>query len=119
MPWLGVIIRIIRKIDLFYEEPKVLDNDLIKFESVIRVANHYDQLASKGLVRTMIFESLLKNRGMYLPGGMEALIKIRNYADGGPQVQSTNLKDLRQGMRIQQDLRLNNGSIVAPKGSII
>ena len=29
---------------------------------------------------------LWKNRGIYLPGGLEALSKIRNYADGGPQV---------------------------------
>ena len=62
---------------------------------------------------------LLKNRGIYLPGGLEALSKIRNYADGGPQVQSIELTELRQGMRIQEDLRLNNGALVAPKGSIV
>ena len=56
---------------------------------------------------------------MYLPRGMEALSKIRNYADGGPQVQSIDLTALKQGMRIQEDLRLNNGSLVAPKGSIV
>ena len=119
IPRLEEVIRIIRKIDLDYEEPKVLDNDLTKSASVIRLAKHYDQLASEGLARPMIFERLLKNRGMYLPGGMEALSKIRNYADGGPQVQSIDLTALKQGMRIQEDLRLNNGSLVAPKGSIV
>ena len=92
---------------------------MTKSASVIRLAKHYDQLASEGLARPMIFERLLKNRGMYLPGGMEALSKIRNYADGGPQVQSIDLTALKQGMRIQEDLRLNNGSLVAPKVSIV
>ena len=55
----------------------------------------------------------------HLTGGLESLSKIRNYADGGPQVQSIELTELRQGMRIQEDLRLNNGSLVAPKGSIV
>ena len=91
IPRLEEVIRIIRKIDLDYEEPKVLDNDLTKSASVIRLAKHYDQLVSEGLARPMIFERLLKNRCMYLPGGMEALSKIRNYADGGPQVQSIDL----------------------------
>ena len=119
IPRLEEVIKIIRKIDLDYEEPKVLDNDLTKSASVIRLAKHYDQLASEGLARPMIFERLLKNRGMYLPGGMEALSKIRNYADGGPQVQSIDLTNLKQGMRIQEDLRLHNGTLVAPKGSIV
>ena len=119
IPRLEEVIRIIRRIDLDYEEPKALDNDLTKSASVIRLAKHYDQLASEGLARPMIFERLLKNRGIYLPGGLEALSKIRNYADGGPQAQSIELTELRQGMRIQEDLRLNNGSLVAPKGSIV
>ena len=62
---------------------------------------------------------LWKNRGIYLQGGLEALSKIRKYAGGGPQVQSIELTELRQGMRIQEDLKLNNGSLVAPKGSIV
>ena len=62
---------------------------------------------------------LWKNRGIYFPGGLEALSKIRNYADGDPQVQSIELTELRQGMRIQEDLKLNNGSLVAQKGSIV
>ncbi len=62
---------------------------------------------------------LWKNRGIYLQAGLEALSKIRKYADGGPQVQSIELTELRQGMRIQEDLKLNNGSLVAQKGSIV
>ena len=62
---------------------------------------------------------LWKNRGIYLQAGLEALSKIRKYADGGPQVQSIELTELRQGMRIQEDLKLNNGSLVAHKGSIV
>ena len=61
----------------------------------------------------------MKNRSRYLSGGLEALSRIRDYSDGGPQLQAVKVADLKQGMRIQEDLRLSNGYLVAPQGSVV
>ena len=87
--------------------------------SIIRIAKNYDEAASLGHARPVIFEWLLKNRNSYLPEGLEALSRIRNYSDGVHRHSRSNLQELQKGMRIQQDLRLSNGYLLAPKGSVI
>ncbi len=119
IPRLSRVIEIIQAIEQSYESGQKQSEEVRTLASIIRLSKNYDEAASLGYPRPAIFEWLLKNRSNYLPGGLEALSRIRDYSDGGPQVQSVELKSLIPGMRIQQDLRMSNGSLVAPKGSVI
>ena len=119
IPRLKRVLEITGMIDQNYSSTPNQNKEVVTLASIIRIAKNYDEAASLGHARPVIFEWLLKNRNSYLPEGLEALSRIRNYSDGGPQAQSVELQELQKGMRIQQDLRLSNGYLLAPKGSVI
>ena len=95
------------------------EQDSAKLASVIRLAKHYDFYASKGQNRPMIFESILKNKSIYYGDSLNALSEIRPNTNGGPQVISIETKELKKGMRLQEDLFLESGTLFAPQGSIV
>ena len=119
IPRLKRVLEITGMIDQNYSSTPNQNKEVVTLASIIQIAKNYDEAASLGHARPAIFEWLLKNRNSYLPEGLEALSRIRNYSDGGPQAQSVELQELQKGMRIQQDLRLSNGYLLAPKGSVI
>ena len=119
IPRLDEVIKVVKYVDQNFDSHAKDDRDTRILASVIRLSKNYDEVASMGHARPMIFEWLLKNRSLYLPGGLEALSKVRPYADGGPQVCSVELKDLSQGMRIKDDLGMSNGYLIAPRGTVV
>ena len=119
IPRLDEVIEVVKYVDHNFDPSTMEEQETLKLASIIRLSKHYDEVASAGHARPMIFEWLLKNRTIYLPGGLEALSRVRPYADGGPQVQSVDLKDLCQGMRLKDDLRMSNGYLIAPKGTVV
>jgi len=119
IPRLEEITPIIYLIGKDYEEPVSGKDDSAKLASVIRLSQHYDHYASDGYSRTDIFEILDKDKAIYLPGALDALKKIRDYSSVCPEVEEISIDHLKAGMRILSDLRLPNGSLVAPKGSVV
>lgn len=119
IPRLDEVIEVVKHVDQDFDSNSKENTDTRTLASVIRLSKNYDEVASMGHARPMIFEWLLKNRTLYLPGGLEALSKVRPYADGGPQVRSVELKELSQGMRIKDDLRMSNGYLIAPRGTVV
>mgnify|MGYP001378854487 CR=1 FL=1 len=119
IPRLDEIIEVIKSVDQDFDSSGREQEEITKLSSIIRLSKDYDEAASAGHARPKIFEWLLKNRSRYLSGGLEALSRIRDYSDGGPQLQAVKVADLKQGMRIQEDLRLSNGYLVAPQGSVV
>jgi len=117
IPRLEEITPIISRIDEDYEAPDPDDGDSAKLASLIRLAKHYERYASDGYSRTDIFGILDKSTEVYLPGGLEALRKIKDYSKGEAEVEEVSIDKLKSGMRILQELRLPNGTLVAPKGS--
>ena len=111
--------RVVDLISVDYEETLEDDNDTAKLASVIRLAKHYDFYASIGEKRPMIFQSLLKNKSVYCSEALNVLNKIRPNEDGGPQTILVDTQNLQKGMRLQEDLFLSNGSLFAPRGSIV
>ena len=61
----------------------------------------------------------MKNRALYLSEGLDVLSHVGNYADGRPQIQTISFEELKGGMRIQEDLRMINGTFIAPRGTVI
>ena len=119
IPRMDEVMGVVDLIGLNYCEPDQDDNDAAKLASVIRLARHYDFYASKGQNRPMIFESLLKNKSIYFQDAVHALGEIRGYESGGPQVMTVETRNLSKGMRLQEDLFLQNGELFAPQGSIV
>jgi response regulator RpfG family c-di-GMP phosphodiesterase len=119
IPRLEEITPIIYLIDEDYKEPDSAQDDSAKLASVIRLSQHYDHHASDGYSRLDIFEILEKDKSIYLPGAIEALKKTRNHASVSSEVEEISIDHLKAGMRILNDLRLPNGSLVAPKGSVV
>ena len=119
IPKMGEVMKVVDLISEDYCDSNDDDKDSAKLASVIRLAKHYDYYASKGQNRPMIFESILKNKSIYYRDALNALSEIRPNANGGPQVISIETNDLKKGMRLQEDLLLENGTLFAPQGSIV
>ena len=119
IPRLEDIIPIIFLIEKDYEKLEDDGDDSAKLASVIRLAQHYDRHASDGYSRSDIFNLLAEGSGIYMPGALDALRKIREYSNACPEVEEVSIDHLKPGMRILVDLRLPNGSLVAPKGSVV
>ena len=117
IPRLEEITPIISRIDEDYEASDSDDDDSAKLASLIRLAKHYERYASDGYSRTDIFGILDKSPDVYFPGALEALRKIKDYSKGEAEVEEVSIDKLKSGMRILQELRLPNGTLVAPKGS--
>jgi response regulator RpfG family c-di-GMP phosphodiesterase len=115
IPRLEEITPIISLIDQDYDES--CTDDSAKFASLIRLAKHYERYASDGYSRADIFGFLDKAPGIYFPGALEALRKIKDYSKGEAEVEEVSIDKLKSGMRILEELRLPNGTLVAPKGS--
>jgi CheY-like chemotaxis protein len=119
IPKMDEVMRVVDLISVNYKEPLEDDNDTAKLASVIRLAKHYDFHACIGEKRPMIFQSLLKNKSVYCSEALNVLNKIRPNEDGGPQTILVDTQNLQKGMRLQEDLFLSNGSLFAPRGSIV
>ena len=119
IPNMSEVMKVVDLIGKDYEESNQDDNDTAKLASVIRIAKHYDFYASKGQNRPQIFDSLIKNKSIYCMDALDALSSIRPYGNGGPQCVLLNTKELKKGMRLQEDLFLDSGVLFAPKGSIV
>ena len=119
IPNMSEVTKVVDLIGQDYEESSQNDNDTAKLASVIRIAKHYDFYASKGQNRPQIFDSLINNKSIYYMDALDALSTIRPYGNGGPQCILLNTKELKKGMRLQEDLFLDTGVLFAPKGSIV
>lgn len=119
IPKMNEVMKVVDLIGEDYHESNDDDKDSAKLASVIRLAKHYDFYASKGQNRPMIFNSVVKNKSVYYRDALDVLSEIRTNAKGGPQVISIETKDLKKGMRLQEDLYLENGTLFAPQGSIV
>jgi DNA-binding NarL/FixJ family response regulator len=119
IPRLDEITPIIDLIDQDYEESSSSDDVSAKLASLIRLAKHYERYASDGYSRADIFGILDKTPQIYLPGALEALRKIKDYSKGEAEIEEVSIDKLKSGMRILEELRLPNGSLVAPKGSVV
>ena len=117
IPRLEEITPIISRIDEDYQSADSGADDSAKLASLIRLAKHYERYASDGYSRTDIFGILDKSPDVYFPGALEALRKIKDYSKGEAEVEEVSIDKLKSGMRILQELRLPNGTLVAPKGS--
>lgn len=119
IPRLEEITPIIDLIDQDYEEPSSTEDVSAKLASLIRLAKHYERFASDGYSRADIFQKLDEKKAVYLPEALDALRKIKDYSKGEAEIEEISIDKLKSGMRILEELRLPNGTLVAPRGSVV
>jgi len=119
IPRLDEITPIIDLIDKDYEESSSGDDVSAKLASLIRLAKQYERHASDGYSRADIFRKLDNSPKVYLPGALDALRKIKDYSKGEAEIEEISIDKLKPGMRILEELRLPNGTLVAPRGSVV
>ena len=119
IPRLADIPEIIKSIDSDYN-PLVIDKTGIrKLASILRFARDYDHYASEGRSNAKIRELLASEEEKYLPGIISAFTKSYNISVEDDFIDMVDPKQLTKGMEINQDLRLPDETLIAPKGTIV
>lgn len=85
--------------------------------AILRVALDYDYLEAEGHERDLILATLRGREGQYDPVILGALESLFAKARSRYLVQEVSVRKLDLGMRLAEDLRLERGFLVAPRGT--
>jgi len=83
---------------------------------ILRVAIDFDILHSRGTSRQTALQSMLQKPDLYDRRIVEALNKI-DLEEGGRVSKVVKVRELRNGMVLEEDIRSDKGVLVLPKGS--
>ena len=84
--------------------------------SVIRLAQTYENCLSRGMGKKDILDGIKKHTEQYSPRILKTLGDVLEQTQAPTQKLRIKCSDLKEGMRLQEELRLPNGTLVAPKG---
>jgi len=119
IPRLKKIRKIIEFIELDYSGSDLEYEDERKIASIIRLSQEYDKFEAKGCSKEEIFESLRPFESSFLPGSFDALANTRELAGGFMEASKVHPSELKQGMRLLEEVRLSDGQILASSGAIV
>ncbi|MEK9772039.1 MAG: response regulator [Opitutae bacterium] len=119
IPRLNKIRKIIELISSDYQDSDDEFAEEHRIASIIRLAQEYDILESKGLSKGEIFEKIRLLESTFLPGGIDALANTRELSGGFMEANQVSPAELKPGMRLMEELRLADGKMLAPLGAII
>jgi len=118
IPRLNKIRQIIELIGVPYKEDQD-DSDESKIASIISLAQKYDQMDSNGFSKSEIFEKLREEQSSFLPGCIDALANTRELSGGFMEPSKIAIHAFKPGMRLLEELKLKNGKMLAPVGSMV
>ena len=84
--------------------------------SVIRLAQTYENCLSRGMGKKDILDGIKKHTERYSPRILKTLGDVLEQTQAPTQKLRIKCSDLKEGMCLQEELRLPNGTLVAPKG---
>ena len=119
IPRLEKVRKIIELIQLDYKASEDEYAEEHKIASIIRLAQEYDHWDSRGLTKTEIFEKLHNIEANFLPGSLDVLANTRELSGGFMEASQVSPTDLKPGMRLMEELRLSDGKMLAPLGSMV
>ncbi len=119
IPRLNKIRKIIESIGLDYENFSDEFLEERKIASIIRLAQEYDRWESKGCSKGEIFERIRSIEKVFLPGGIDALANTRELSGGFMEASQVPPSELKPGMRLMEELRLLDGKMLAPLGTMV
>lgn len=119
IPRLDEIARVILHIDDDFDESIPDEKGIRKLASLLRLSQHFDRYSTEGHAGTRIFETLMRRQQIYLPGAVETMRKLYELDRDDTQIEEVSPECLEPGMQVSEDLRLPNGLLVAPKGTVV
>ena len=85
----------------------------------LRIALAFDELTKSGMDDNSAF-SLMKSRGAaYAPELLDAFSSLKNLKSGFRNLREIKITEIKAGMTLNEDLKLRNGTLLAPKGYVI
>ena len=119
IPRLEEIAQIILHIEDDYNPEIPDEKDIRKLASLLRLSQHYDRYVTEGHARTQIFETLQARKDIYLPDSLDALGNLYELDRDDTKIEEISPECLEPGMQVTENIRLPNGLLVAPKGTIV
>ena len=119
IPRLDEIPEIIKFMGADYNAQAVDKTGTRKLASILRFSQQYDHYASEGRSNSKIREILSSSQEKYIPGIIGAFTQAFNVSVDGDYVDMVDPKLLVEGMEINQDLRLPDKTLIAPKGTLV
>ena len=119
IPRLDDIPEIIKFMGADYNAQSVDKTGIRKLASILRFSQQYDHYASEGRSNAKIREVLSSSQEKYIPGIIGAFTQAFNVSVDGDYVDMVDPKLLVEGMEINQDLRLPDETLIAPKGTLV
>lgn len=119
IPRLNDIPEIIKFMGADYHAKEADQSGTRKLASILRFSQQYDHYASEGLSNAKIREILSSSQEKFIPGIISAFTKAFNISVDGDYVDMVDPKLLIEGMEINQDLRLPDQTLIAPKGTLV
>ena len=119
IPRLGEIPEIIKLIGADYD-PRAADKTGVrKLASILRFSQQYDHYASEGRSNAKIRELLAASEEKFVPGIIGAFTMAYDVSADDDYVDMIDPRLLAEGMEVNQDVRLPDGTLIAPKGTIV
>jgi len=119
IPRLDDIPEIIKFMGADYNAKEVDKSGTRKLASILRFSQQYDHYASEGRSNSKIREILSSSQEKFIPGIIGAFTQAFNISVDGDYVDMVDPKLLVEGMEINQDLRLPDKTLIAPKGTLV
>jgi hypothetical protein len=87
--------------------------------SILSFAQQYDHYASEGRSNAKIREVLSIEQDKFIPGIIGAFTQAYNISTDDDYIDMVDPKLLAEGMEVNQDIRLPDDTLIAPKGTIV
>ena len=117
IPGLEEVDEILQKIDIQHRFEKDSGNGVRLLASILRVALDFDFYEEQGHDRSVIIQTLKSRKDDYDPAVSDSLSNLLVVAEQTFKLEEISLKSLEVGMRLAQELRLEDGFLVASSGA--
>ena len=117
IPGLEEVDEILQKIDIQHRFEKDSGNGVRLLASILRVALDFEFYEEQGHDRSVIIQTLKSRKDDYDPVVSDSLSNLLVVAEQTFKLEEISLKSLEVGMRLAQELRLEDGFLVASSGA--
>ncbi len=119
IPGLEEVGKILGKLDVQYRFEADDGSGIRKSASILKVALDYDYYEQQGHEKSLIVQTLSSRKNDYDPEITGALSQMLVVAEQSFRLEEIPTKKLEAGMRLAQDLRLDDGFLIASSGADI
>ncbi|MBP52572.1 MAG: hypothetical protein CMI27_05450 [Opitutae bacterium] len=117
IPGLEEVGEILKKAEVQHRYEENDESGIRQAASILRVALDFDYYEQQGHDRSLIVQTLKSRKAEYDPVVTESLSQLLVVAEQTYRLEEISLKNLEVGMRLAQELRLDDGFLVASSGA--